>query len=144
MMWRPQSEALQDELLVLAPDLPGFGRSRLERGGLDAAVDACATLLRSRDLQTVVVGISYRGSVAATLAAAHSDLVAGLVISGVACRSKHDRRCFYVREHRPEIDPAEFDRRVDEVALLGRERRLRHGFITVKAARAPTAKYRGL
>jgi 3-oxoadipate enol-lactonase len=81
-MWRPQTEALHD-LLVLAPDLPGLGRSRSEPGGLDAAVDECAAFLRSRDLVAVVGGVSYGGYVAALLAAEHPDLVAGLALSGV-------------------------------------------------------------
>jgi pimeloyl-ACP methyl ester carboxylesterase len=81
-MWQPQAAALHD-CLVLAPDLPGFGRSRLEQGGLDAAVDECAALLRSRAQVSVVAGVSYGGYVAALLAAAHPDLVAGVALSGV-------------------------------------------------------------
>ncbi len=84
-MWRPQTEALRD-LLVLAPDLPGLGRSRSEAGGLDAAVDACAAFLRSHDLVAVVGGVSYGGYVAALLAAEHPDLVSGLALSGVRRR----------------------------------------------------------
>ena len=84
-MWQPQADALSG-CLVLAPDLPGFGRSWLEPGGLDAAVDACAGLLRSRDVGPVVFGISYGGYVAALLAALHPDLVAGVALSGVRRR----------------------------------------------------------
>jgi pimeloyl-ACP methyl ester carboxylesterase len=84
-MWRPQVEALSD-CGVLAPDLPGFGRSWLESGGLGGAVDACAGLLRSRDVVAVVFGISYGGYVAALLAALHPDLVAGVALSRVRRR----------------------------------------------------------
>jgi pimeloyl-ACP methyl ester carboxylesterase len=84
-MWQPQAAALHD-CLVLAPDLPGFGRSRFERGGLDAAVDECAALLRSRTRMAVVAGVSYGGYVAALLAAAHPDRIAGVALSGVRRR----------------------------------------------------------
>jgi pimeloyl-ACP methyl ester carboxylesterase len=83
--WRAQQEALQD-CLVLAPDLPGFGRSRLERPGLESAVDACAGVIGQRGVRTLVVGISYGGYVAALLAARHPELVAGVALSGVRRR----------------------------------------------------------
>lgn len=83
--WAPQHEALKD-CLVLAPDLPGFGRSRLERTGLASAVDASARLIDERGGRAVVVGLSYGGYVAALLAAQHPDLVAGLAFSGVRGR----------------------------------------------------------
>ncbi|MDX6548274.1 MAG: hypothetical protein QOG33_1824 [Gaiellales bacterium] len=81
-MWQPQTVALHD-CLVLAPDLPGFGRSRFEQGGLDADADECAALLRSHTQAAVAAGVSYGGYVAALLAAAHPDLVAGVALSGV-------------------------------------------------------------
>jgi pimeloyl-ACP methyl ester carboxylesterase len=84
-MWRSPAAAL-DDCRVLAPDLPGFGRSRLEQGGLDAAVDECAALLRSVAQVAVVAGVSYGGYVAALLAAAHPEVVAGVALSGVRRR----------------------------------------------------------
>jgi pimeloyl-ACP methyl ester carboxylesterase len=83
--WQPAQELLQSSL-VLAPDLPGFGRSRREPAGLDSAVEACACTLADCGAKAVVVGISYGGYVAALLAARHPEQVAGLAFSGVRRR----------------------------------------------------------
>jgi 3-oxoadipate enol-lactonase len=85
-IWEPQQEALGDELRLLMPDLPGFGRSRLEECGLRLSVEACAEALGSGSGPAVVIGVSYGGWVAALLAANYPDLVAGLAISGVRAR----------------------------------------------------------
>jgi pimeloyl-ACP methyl ester carboxylesterase len=85
-MWRKQRDALGGELRLLMPDLPGFGRSRLEESGIDMRVEACAECLRDGADPAVVVGISYGGWVGALLAARYPDLVAGLAISGVRAR----------------------------------------------------------
>jgi pimeloyl-ACP methyl ester carboxylesterase len=82
-MWASQQDALGDELHLLMPDLPGFGRSRLDKSGLDRCVEACAERLARGDAPATVVGLSYGGWVAALLAARHPGLVSGLVISGV-------------------------------------------------------------
>jgi 3-oxoadipate enol-lactonase len=82
-MWASQQDALGNELRLLMPDLPGFGRSRLEKSGLDRCVDACAERVAGGDAPATVVGLSYGGWVAAVLAARHPGLVSGLVISGV-------------------------------------------------------------
>jgi 3-oxoadipate enol-lactonase len=82
-MWRAQQEALGDEIRLLMPDLPGFGRSRHKESGIDLRVDACAACLRGSVGPAVVFGISYGGWVAALLAARYPDLVAGLALSGV-------------------------------------------------------------
>jgi pimeloyl-ACP methyl ester carboxylesterase len=80
--WGTQQATLSD-CLVLAPDLPGFGRSRLEPSGLSNATKACAELIGGRAGSAVVVGISYGGYVAVLLASAYPALVRGLAISGV-------------------------------------------------------------
>jgi pimeloyl-ACP methyl ester carboxylesterase len=82
-MWQPQLDGLSGTWLVLAPDLPGFGRSRSEPAGLHQASEAIAAVLRERDLRPVVVGVSYGGYVATILAATHPESVSGLIISGV-------------------------------------------------------------
>lgn len=82
-MWASQEAALGNELRVLIPDLPGFGRSRLEESGLDRCVEACAERLAHDGSPATVAGVSYGGWVAAMLAAKHPGLVSGLLISGV-------------------------------------------------------------
>jgi pimeloyl-ACP methyl ester carboxylesterase len=81
--WTRQQAALDGEMYLLMPDLPGFGRSRAEECGLDQAVEECAEYLRGTERQAVLVGVSYGGYVAVRLAATHPDIVAGLAISGV-------------------------------------------------------------
>lgn len=85
-MWRAQQVALGDEFRLRMPDLPGFGRSRLEECGIDLRVKACAECLQAGTDPALVIGISYGGWVAALLAARYPDLVAGLAISGVRAR----------------------------------------------------------
>jgi 3-oxoadipate enol-lactonase len=85
-LWKGQEDALSPTVRALMPDLPGFGRSRLEQCGLDASVKACANRLVHEAGPAVVVGVSYGGWVAALLAAKHPDLVSNLVISGVRMR----------------------------------------------------------
>jgi lipase len=63
---------------ILAPDLLGHGRSSWAAPWtLDANVEALAALL---DGPALVVGHSFGGAVALKLAAAHPDLVSGLVL----------------------------------------------------------------
>lgn len=82
-MWVSQQVALSDESRVVMPDLPGFGRSRLESSSLDQCVEACAERLAQDGRPAIVAGVSYGGWVGVLLAAKHPDLVSGLVISGV-------------------------------------------------------------
>lgn len=82
-MWTSQQAALNGELRLVMPDLPGFGRSRLEASGLDRAVESCAQRIALGSRPATVVGVSYGGWVAALLAARHPDLVSRLILSGV-------------------------------------------------------------
>ena len=82
-MWASQEDALGGEVRMVMPDLPGFGRSRLEESGLAASVEACAEQLTRAGRPAVVVGVSYGGWVAVMLAANYPRLVCGLLISGV-------------------------------------------------------------
>ena len=71
---------------LVAVDLPGFGASPPPPHAWGAAdyADAVATMLRDLDGGPVlVVGHSFGGRVAAHLAAAHPDLVSGVVFVGV-------------------------------------------------------------
>jgi 3-oxoadipate enol-lactonase len=64
-MWASQEAALRTEMRVLMPDLPGFGRSRLEESGLDRCVEACAERLAHSGVPATVAGVSYGAWVAA-------------------------------------------------------------------------------
>lgn len=76
--WKTLAEQHLPEVAVLAPDLLGHGRSSWAAPWtLDANVEALASLL---DGPTLVAGHSFGGAVALNLAAAHPDLVSGLVL----------------------------------------------------------------
>ncbi|MDF3337086.1 alpha/beta hydrolase [Mycolicibacterium septicum] len=76
--WKTLAEQHLPELALLAPDLLGHGRSSWAAPWtLDANVEALASLL---DGPTLVAGHSFGGAVALNLAAAHPDLVSGLVL----------------------------------------------------------------
>jgi len=83
-MWRRQLEAAAQENSVVAPDLPGHGRS----GGLDGlpTVEAYADfvvrfarVVRLRPF--VLVGRSMGGAIGLAVAARHPELVRGLVVA---------------------------------------------------------------
>ncbi|OMC06003.1 alpha/beta hydrolase [Mycobacterium sp. NS-7484] len=76
--WKTLAEQHLSDVAVLAPDLLGHGRSSWAAPWtLDANVEALASLL---DRPTLVVGHSFGGALALNLAAAHPDLVSGLVL----------------------------------------------------------------
>ena len=83
-MWDEVAQALPDDLAVLAPDLPGLGRSGLAGLGeasLEAAADAVAVAVRDSGVTSAVVaGLSMGGYVALALAERHPELVAGLAL----------------------------------------------------------------
>ncbi len=72
---------------TLAPDLPGFGATTAPAvpwGSGEYAASVADMLERSHDLSApvVVIGHSFGGRVAVTLAAQRPDLVGGLVLTG--------------------------------------------------------------
>lgn len=83
--WRPEIAALaQAGYRVVAWDAPGYGLSPLPAGpyGIELLAEAAAALIRARGTRrNVVFGHSMGGLIAPKLAAAHPDLVQGLVLS---------------------------------------------------------------
>ena len=85
-MWAPQVGALSSQTRVVAPDLPGFGRSdapeSLSRYTMPAFADLVAGLLDRLGLDRVVLGgLSMGGYVAFAFLRAHADRLAGLVLA---------------------------------------------------------------
>ena len=82
--WTDLAHLLADRLDLLAPDLPGFGRSEPPPGGdyrLDAHADAVAALAEHEGRGPVhLFGNSMGGAVAVTLAVRRPDLVRSLVL----------------------------------------------------------------
>jgi len=80
--WHTLASTYLPEFGVLAPDLIGHGRSSWAAPwSIDANVAALATLVEAEaDGPVVVVGHSFGGAVALSLAAACPDLVRGLVL----------------------------------------------------------------
>lgn len=84
-MWRPQLAALAGTARVIAPDLPGFGKSPLppEPWSVDSAADAVAGLLDTLGLsgRVVVGGLSMGGYVAMAFARRFPERLAGLILA---------------------------------------------------------------
>ncbi|MGZ3611180.1 MAG: alpha/beta fold hydrolase [Ktedonobacteraceae bacterium] len=76
-------EALSDEFLLIALDLPGHKALRKQQFQLKAAVQAVMESLRqqTRD-RALIVGLSLGGYVAMACAHDHPQKIAGLVLSG--------------------------------------------------------------
>jgi pimeloyl-ACP methyl ester carboxylesterase len=83
-IWRPQIEALADELTVVAWDEPGAGRSPDVPSDFALAgyADCLAELIRSLDLGPArVAGLSWGGTVALELYRRHPGAVAALILA---------------------------------------------------------------
>jgi pimeloyl-ACP methyl ester carboxylesterase len=84
-MWKPQLSALAGTARVIAPDLPGFGKSPLppEPWSVESAADAVARLLDTLGLngRVVVGGLSMGGYVAMAFARKYPDRLAGLILA---------------------------------------------------------------
>jgi pimeloyl-ACP methyl ester carboxylesterase len=81
--WHSQVGPLAQDRMLLVPDLPGFGGSRLHNGAytLDAQVDVFVALLDRCGIDCAdTVGISYGGFVAMRLAERYPDRVRRLVL----------------------------------------------------------------
>jgi 3-oxoadipate enol-lactonase len=84
-MWKPQLAALAGTARVIAPDMPGFGRSALppEPWSVESAADAVTGLLDTLGLtgRVVVGGLSMGGYVAMAFARKYPDRLAGLILA---------------------------------------------------------------
>ena len=86
-MWEPQIPvAVEAGRRVVAPDLPGFGRSAVpaERSdySIDRYADLVAALVGELGLgRVVLVGLSMGGYIALAVARRHPDVLAGLVLA---------------------------------------------------------------
>lgn len=78
--WKPQVDALSGERRVLAPDLPGFGRS-VGPFSFERACDGVLDLLDRRDLGVVdVCGLSLGAIVALEFALRHPERVRRVIL----------------------------------------------------------------
>lgn len=88
--WARSFEALAGRYRVIAPDLPGHGRSRALTGArrfdMEASADALAALLarESPDQPAIIAGYSLGGMLAQTLWRRHPERVAGLVLGATS------------------------------------------------------------
>ncbi len=83
LMWRQHMARLGDRFHCLAPDLPGFGRSkRLAPLTVDETADLIAELIETRvpARRAHVVGLSWGGGVTHRLLGRHPELVDRAVI----------------------------------------------------------------
>jgi pimeloyl-ACP methyl ester carboxylesterase len=86
-MWEPQIPvAVEAGRRVVAPDLPGFGRSSIlaERSeySIDRYADLVAALVDELDLgRVVLVGLSMGGYIALAVARRHPEMLAALVLA---------------------------------------------------------------
>lgn len=82
--WYPQVRRLADRFRCVAIDLPGHGRRAGEPFAMEAAVAAVAEAIAAEvpSGRAVLVGLSLGGYVAIETAAAHPEMVAGLVLAG--------------------------------------------------------------
>jgi len=89
-----QMAALADGFHCLAPDLPGHGETGRTGPDLtiEAAADACAGLMRSRDLSNaIVVGWSMGAHVAFSMIERHgADRITGLVVLDMTAKILND------------------------------------------------------
>ena len=130
--WQTLATQHLPEVSIVAPDLLGHGRSSWAAPWtIDANVAALADLL---DRPTLVVGHSFGGAVALGLAAAHPELVGGLVLLDPAVGldgewmreiaehmlaspdypDRAEARAEKVNGSWGEVEPAELDRDLDE------------------------------
>jgi pimeloyl-ACP methyl ester carboxylesterase len=83
-MWRPQIEELDGRYRVIAPDLPGFGRSAVSAGlTMDAIADVVAELLDHLGVneRVAVAGVSMGGYAALAFARLYPQRLRALILA---------------------------------------------------------------
>jgi 2-succinyl-6-hydroxy-2,4-cyclohexadiene-1-carboxylate synthase len=65
---------------VLAPDLPGHGRTEIEPISVECAVSAVIAVLTTMDTPPILLGYSQGGRIALQVALARPELIGGLVL----------------------------------------------------------------
>jgi len=99
-MWKRQLSGLSARYHVIAPDLPGFGKSP-GPFSLQACADAVADLIGT-DQPVHLCGTSLGALVAARVAAEHPERVRRLVLQGASIRpAEHGRRAIRFYRSRP-------------------------------------------
>jgi pimeloyl-ACP methyl ester carboxylesterase len=92
-MWEAQITALGGDLIVVAPNFPGFGGAPLSGDvlSMDTAADVAADAVRSAGLQRVVVcGLSMGGYVALAYWRRHRDGVLGMLLANTRAGADDD------------------------------------------------------
>lgn len=85
----PVAQLLVDDHRVVAPDRPGYGGSGATALSMAENASLFSQLLRDRSFApATLVGHSYGGGVAILIAAAHPELVSGLVLVGPVGRAE--------------------------------------------------------
>jgi pimeloyl-ACP methyl ester carboxylesterase len=81
--WDPVVDRLAGRVRALVADRPGYGRTGGRAGGFAANAAATVNLLDERGIeQAVVVGHSWAGGIALTLAQRYPERVSGMVLVG--------------------------------------------------------------
>jgi 3-oxoadipate enol-lactonase len=106
-MWEPQLRGLSDAFRVVAPDLPGYGRSPRTEGTVPMRRLADAVLALIGDLglgRPVVAGLSMGGLVAMELVIAHPERIAGVALCATTAQPVTDEEA---RRRRASADEME-------------------------------------
>ena len=92
-MWEPQVEALGREVPIVAPNLPGFGRTAVSEEvlSMDAAADAAFDAMRAAGVDgAVVCGLSMGGYAALAFWRRHPEAVRGMVLANTRAGADDD------------------------------------------------------
>ncbi len=92
-MWRPQIDALSKSRRVIAPDLPGFGRTPGAAKSMDAYAAGLRELLDELSVQRVILtGFSMGGYVAFAFLRLYAERVAGLILADTKAAADTDEQ----------------------------------------------------
>jgi pimeloyl-ACP methyl ester carboxylesterase len=93
-MWRPQIDSLRWKFRIIAPDLPGYGKSiRRDEGAVTQEMLAAdlAHLLDDLEIERAcVVGLSMGGQIAMEFARSFRDRTAALVLAATSAQPETD------------------------------------------------------